>query len=472
MMRFTVVLFSLLVLWGCGDRESYKPVVKFGGEVANDEIGYFTLTKVPTPLEVARGKDQKTDTVLVDTNWFFLTDLAYEEGTYSLEYNGENILLYFIPGKTLNINFDAKHPFDSRAFSAGSKYPTRFLNDRTEIINKVKDDRLFKYAEKEFLSRLDSARKSLDTLLVKFITAKPTFNEEFFKDYSLRNYYFATAQMMLYPNQRHHFNDTLKPISESYYAFKEGFNFNDALALRGPEYVLSCQLIMEHDLEEILISEAYTVQEKLEARLAWIDSVMTPGPVRDYFLASSLKNYIVFNVISERDSLIQMGMHQLGDSALQASVERELEQRKHLARGAKAPDFSAVDTLGAVHKLSDLHGKVVLIDFWASWCAPCIEALPGIEKINAKFSADEFEVLQVSIDNSKGDWLRLIKKREPSATQWFIQRTSMEGLVQAYAVSGIPRYVLIDQKGSLINASAPGPDKPALSLMIEQALAN
>ncbi len=470
MIRFMLFVFSALLLLGCGDNKNYTPVVKFGGEIANDQIGYFTLSKVPTPLEVARGINLEIDTVRVDTNWFFLTDLDYTEGAYNLTYNNEGLLLYFIPGKTLNINFAASSPFESRAFSAGSKYPTRFLNDRIEIIEKIKNDKLYQYEESEFLDRLDSARKSLDSLLVKFITAKPTFNDDFFKDYSLRNYYFTTAQVMLYAKQRHHFNDTLQPITDKYYSFKENFDFNDTLALRGADYILSCQLIMEHDLEDVLISEAYSAQEKLAARLSWIDSVMTPGLVKDYFITSSLKNEIVFNVRTDVDSLIQRGMNQITDSALQASVYAEIRKRSHLKPGSTAPNLLAVDTLGRVHSLSELKGKVVYIDFWASWCAPCIEALPYIEKINAKYNSQEFMVLQVSLDRSKRDWLHFIRKRNPSASQWLVENTSSEQVVNDFALAGIPRYVLVDKEGRLIDASADSPNSDQLVQLIDVAL--
>src|SRR4030088_3265450 len=77
--------------------------------------------------------------------------------------------------------------------------------------------------------------------------------------------------------------------------------------------------------------------------------------------------------------------------------------------GQTAPEISLPDTKGNSVNLSSFRGKIVLIDFWASWCGPCRQANPGVVKLYNKYKDKGFEVFGVSLDSKKNDWLKAIK---------------------------------------------------------------
>lgn len=134
------------------------------------------------------------------------------------------------------------------------------------------------------------------------------------------------------------------------------------------------------------------------------------------------------------------------------SVDRQRAQRyvdrPELARAHMAPTFS-VTTLDGKHlTLDDLAGKVVLIDFWATWCGPCKEALPHIKEIAHKFQGQPLVVLSVSLDKDANAWREFVEKHEMTWMQY--RDEGFEGkLATLFAVHSIPHTFSIDSDGVL-----------------------
>jgi thiol-disulfide isomerase/thioredoxin len=119
-----------------------------------------------------------------------------------------------------------------------------------------------------------------------------------------------------------------------------------------------------------------------------------------------------------------------------------------MARARMAPPF-AVTTLDGQHiSLDDLKGKVVLIDFWATWCGPCREALPHIQEIAKKFQGQPLVILSVSLDSQESKWKEFVAKNHMT---WLNCRDgSFEGPVaKLFDVHAIPHTFTIDADGVL-----------------------
>jgi peroxiredoxin len=89
-----------------------------------------------------------------------------------------------------------------------------------------------------------------------------------------------------------------------------------------------------------------------------------------------------------------------------------------LARALMAPAFSVTTTEGQQISMDDLQGKVVLLDFWATWCAPCREALPHMRNVAKKFQGQPLVILSVSLDSDEGKWKEFIGKNEMTWPQY------------------------------------------------------
>ncbi|WP_221031197.1 TlpA family protein disulfide reductase [Actomonas aquatica] len=119
--------------------------------------------------------------------------------------------------------------------------------------------------------------------------------------------------------------------------------------------------------------------------------------------------------------------------------------------------FTAID--GREVDLTDLRGKVVLIDFWATWCGPCIAELPNVKQVYADYHDKGFEIISISLDQEK-DRQKFIDLVAAEAVTW-PQRFEGKGwndpLVKTWTVSGIPAMFLLDQNGMLVSTNARGP---------------
>ena len=124
------------------------------------------------------------------------------------------------------------------------------------------------------------------------------------------------------------------------------------------------------------------------------------------------------------------------------AIQAELNKLSMLQPGQPAPDFAVKDLDGQAVSLSQFKGKVVLIDFWASWCGPCIGDLPNLRKIKEQVAAQPVIFLNVSLDANEAAWQQAIAKHEIKGVH-----VRSEQVSQAYNVSGIPRYYLVDPQG-------------------------
>ena len=137
--------------------------------------------------------------------------------------------------------------------------------------------------------------------------------------------------------------------------------------------------------------------------------------------------------------------------------KQQVQEKNFLAPGKIAPDFTQNKPDGTPMKLSDLRGKVVLLDFWASWCGPCRKENPNVVAAYKKYEKDGFTVMSVSLDRSKEAWLAAIEKDNliwpnhvSDLKQWSNE------VAQQYKVSGIPFTLLLDREGKIINANLRG----------------
>jgi len=128
-------------------------------------------------------------------------------------------------------------------------------------------------------------------------------------------------------------------------------------------------------------------------------------------------------------------------------VEQYLLLNKELKIGDKFVDFEMMDSNGQQRKLSELKGKIVLLEFWASWCRPCLSDMPSLKNTYEKYHKYGFEIFAVSFDINKEDWLRAIEQKNLNWTHVteFKNIGNTAGFI--YSVSGIPDNFLIDENG-------------------------
>ncbi|MFZ0750635.1 MAG: redoxin domain-containing protein [Pyrinomonadaceae bacterium] len=124
---------------------------------------------------------------------------------------------------------------------------------------------------------------------------------------------------------------------------------------------------------------------------------------------------------------------------------RKIIENPRRAREPFAPDFSITTSQGEYISLDDLKGKVVLLDFWATWCGPCVDSLPSLRNMNKRFSKSEkFVLLGISSDNDEDKWSNFIVKQEMVWPQFLDRQRAVQ---RAFRVNRYPTYIVLDHEG-------------------------
>lgn len=139
-----------------------------------------------------------------------------------------------------------------------------------------------------------------------------------------------------------------------------------------------------------------------------------------------------------------------------AAAQSDLKKQKESV-GQSVPDISMSNPDGETLQLSDLHGKVVLVDFWASWCGPCRRENPNVVKAYEKYNKDGFEVFSISLDSDLNRWMAAIEKDNLT---WPNHVSDLKGWKNAaarkYGVKGIPHTILLDREGKVVGVKLRG----------------
>jgi peroxiredoxin len=160
---------------------------------------------------------------------------------------------------------------------------------------------------------------------------------------------------------------------------------------------------------------------------------------------------------------------QLGAYPTFQSLEREIKtraaQRDQVKPGTQAFDFILPDSSGTDHRLSAHKKTVVLLDFWASWCGPCIVQFPALKALHTAYSNRGLTIIGISIDDDRRRWVQALRKQNPPGLQ--LLATQNQAIKDNYAVFGIPHLCLIDEHGNVITNDLEG---AALQQKIAQLL--
>jgi peroxiredoxin len=153
------------------------------------------------------------------------------------------------------------------------------------------------------------------------------------------------------------------------------------------------------------------------------------------------------------------------------NIKKQEEGKKvngALAKGAKFPDFDEKDVAGKHLSVADYKGKIVLVDFWATWCGPCVHELPNVVKTYEKHHEKGFDIIGVSLDQDEDRLKNFTKENKMTWPQFFDGKQWGNKLAVKYGVQSIPATFLLDREGKVIDRDLRG---EALEEAVASALA-
>jgi thiol-disulfide isomerase/thioredoxin len=202
----------------------------------------------------------------------------------------------------------------------------------------------------------------------------------------------------------------------------------------------------------------------------YLGQQITSAPVRNVIIFDELqKRLTVTRDSSMREMLLSQTLPFITDSGFKRKLAEMNQRMNNLQRGKKAHNFLAEALNGNDFDLQRFLGRYVVIDLWATWCAPCQKESPYFDQLAEQYTGMQVAFISVSIDEDKNAW----KVDAPTKSKKVLQlwaKNPEEDFNKYYAANFIPRFMLIDPKGNILNAQMPNPSDPEFEMILQKEI--
>ena len=234
--------------------------------------------------------------------------------------------------------------------------------------------------------------------------------------------------------------------------------FDETIKFKGKgakENNLLAQKMLDNDAIESIMNEGNSMED-INKRLEPILKKTTDA-LADKDLDPDFKAMISKDLAGEKEQLTKMA-----ESAIEANK----------MKGKPSPSFNYENAKGGTTSLESLKGKYVYIDVWATWCGPCRQEIPFLQKVEDKYHGKNIVFTSISIDTAKDHekWKKMVCDKTLGGVQLFADKDWKSDFIQAYGINSIPRFILIDPKGNVVDADAKRPSDPALQAQLDKLL--
>lgn len=189
--------------------------------------------------------------------------------------------------------------------------------------------------------------------------------------------------------------------------------------------------------------------------------------IRDWLKADA----VVYDMQSVKDkaglNVFRSSLNKLNNEAYRKSALAYLDYLQQFGIGDPAVDFTCRDLDGNPVQLSSLKGKLIYVDFWATWCGPCMREMPALDALKEKYKDDPgVAFVSVSIDDESNiaGWKKNVEQRKADGYQWQINRAKLN----AYNLTEVPRMLLIGKDFRMVDLHAPLPSNRSLENIIDK----
>lgn len=267
------------------------------------------------------------------------------------------------------------------------------------------------------------------------------------------------------------FYDSTFTPPKNYYSFLENIQINNPVAVLSSSYY---RFLANYFLRNIKphesgfsgpVSSSNTLLNEINKTNNVLDSRINDILIGNRVTSLLRDKNLSFSNFEEVDSFIEISLQEMNDQKLKEIVSnyrnsqfQKLQNKAPLKPGDKAPAFYLSDTSGKFYKLEDFKGKVVYINFWATYCAPCINTIPEKNKLIEEFSDYPFTFLNICLDDKPYKWKEIIENHNLNGVNLICKGDWGYNLRDKYLIQTIPHYVLIDTDGMIIGNKCKKPE--------------
>lgn len=284
------------------------------------------------------------------------------------------------------------------------------------------------------------------------------------------------------------FSDTLK-VETGVYSFYDGGESTSVFLKNGFDLAITLDTKMFDETVKysgIGAEHSNFLAEKalLQESLLDLDKMMTLDSVTREEKFVSIKNDLTSFYNSNKNidtSIVNSSLKSIEPmlNSYRRYINDDLAMKRDLPKGAPSPLFVDYENInGDRTSLSDLKGKYVYVDVWATWCGPCKAEIPSLKKVEKQYHGKNIAFVSMSIDDDRShggswekaneDWKKMVAEKELGGIQIFAPNGWQSEFVKNYRINGIPRFILIDPEGNIVTPSAPRPSSEELIKLFDE----
>jgi len=394
-----------------------------------------------------------TYTDSLDSENAFVIEFETNSPAYmSFKHGKETTAMYVKPGDVINININPAE-FDETISYEGSK-ASSFLAKKYLVEEGIDLRAVYSLEEDSFLVKVIEAEASMNALLDSLQTG-------LFKTEQARSIKLQWASTKLnYKKYYEYLGNGNLELSANYYDFMNGIDLNDPTFLDNKESYRFLKTYVSSN-----VSEEFEL--KLLSNFEFISTTFTNQATKDKISYDLLKDFINNEDLGDIKVLMEAFKTLQSDSTKYNELKDLVIEMSAFNTGNPAFDFTYPDSNGDSISLSDFKGSLVYVDVWATWCGPCKREIPHLLELEKEYHGKNIVFLSVSVDEQKDyeAWTTMLDEKEMGGVQLFA--SGWTKITKDYKINGIPRFMLFDSQGNIIDVKAPRPSNEGIRELLD-----
>jgi thiol-disulfide isomerase/thioredoxin len=468
-MKKTLLLLAGITFFACSGPET--ETTRISGVVDNPTDGEVAVVFYKEYLT----NSMETVSLELDTANAFSGELALDEPRFVfLRMSRRNLMLYLQPGADIHVRFDAEDSDALPEVTGEKALESQFLVAYEKEIERnygrgIIMEGVAGTQPEDFVVQMDDVYGKRVAFLESF-DGYNALDADFVNLMKANFLYEKYGWLMDYPRYYMAFNQLQDEpeLPAGYYAFleEEGLFHDDFMASRPYLSFLGSYNNYHMQLDKAMEQEDrsyFQVQFDYGKKLF-------SGRSRDHMMAQAVISALNFAPFEEAQEL-KDGFNDLASDSLYLDlVTKEYETVLKTAPGTPAPDFTLTDINGEEVSLSDFRGQVVYLDFWASWCGPCMREVPYAKELKTRMTGqDDLVFLYISIDTDEEAWRNTVAEKEIQGVHLNVPGGRAE-VPSLYNVKGVPTFYIIGRDGNIFDNRPPRPSNPLVDERLTEAL--
>jgi thiol-disulfide isomerase/thioredoxin len=401
-----------------------------------------------------------SDTAQIDAlGKFKFTMHLMTDGYFSLRSGTQSVQIFMSPGDDLNIRFNTRDIFNSLAFEGKGQLPNQYLKNKYQLLleQALPLEQMFEKSALEYKQIIDSL----------YIVQKINLDDFTRQHKDLPSFFIHSEQAALLYDRANQLNEyavasqtTCQDVANTYFNYLDKTNCSDSTLLHIYEYRLfldsRLSLMVKKNTGSdtfIGLSPSNLAMEKLKT----VQQLTKNSMISNYLLNSVMSGYVRSCGFVKSAGLFGYFEQHCTDPTLKDQLLIPYHKYQSLHNHVLAPEANFTDMQGKEYSFTDFRGQFLYVDIWASWCLPCRNESPLFDKLKEKYRHKNISFISLSIDNKTEDWKGFLTNRKSFENQFLVKNVKL--FADDYQVNTIPRFLIIDPNGILIDEDAPRPSE-------------